>query len=184
MDVTASLDLPDAERRELARIMNCPISRLSEVLRPFATAAVAELATMFLGQKVFTRGSDILEYRLFLLIQFAFGGVIPSEQQVTRLFQTTTAGSRALLRAVMSKYQYQLQKPITKSLRDLLVSATKDDDDIRTISVLNLNFVDELNRLLAEIDPTLPPVTKRRGSVSTYEIPASSFTKLMAKLSD
>ena len=180
MEVTATITLTDQERKDLARILDCPQNKLAETLAPFASSALTEMATMFLGQKVFTRGSDILEYRLLLLIELAFDGKVPGEQQVSKLFQTTNAGSRALLRAVMSKYQYQLQDAIAGSLSQLLEKATGDEGDVRTISVLNLNFVEELNRILAGIDPTLPPVTKRRGSVSTYDIPASSFAKLKA----
>jgi hypothetical protein len=182
MEITARLSLSESERKELARILDCSADKLAEQLRPFAAAATTELLTMALGQKVFTRGSDILEYRLFLLIQMAFGGILPTEQQVTRLFQTTTAGSRALLRAVMSKYQYQLQRTLTSSLTKLLGAASKEQDGVRTISVLNLNLVEELNRLLADADTTLPAVTKRRGAVSTYDIPASSYAKLLEKL--
>jgi len=178
MDVTASISLPDADRDELARILECPKSKLAEHLEPFARAALTELVAMFLGQRVFTRGSDILEHRLFLLTQHAFNNRVPTEKQVSKLFQTTATGSRALLRAVMSKYQYQLRSAISATLKTLLKEATKADDGVRTVSVLNQNLVDELNRLLTGIDPTLPPLTKKRGAVSQYEIPASSFARL------
>lgn len=66
---------------------------------------------MFIGQRVFTRGRDIQEYRLFLLIRGPFGNTIPDDQMVCDLFQTTTQ-SRALVRSVMSKYQYELSQAI------------------------------------------------------------------------
>jgi len=37
---------------------------------------------MFIGQQVFTRGADIREYRLFLLIEQPFDAHIPDEQRV------------------------------------------------------------------------------------------------------
>ena len=182
MEITATINLTAAEQKQLAKILGCQQDKLAETLRPYASAALTELTTMVLGKKVFTRGSDILEHRLFLLIQHAFGNKVPSEQQVSRLFQTTTTGSRAILRAVMSKYQYELQTAITSSLSQLIQAATKGEDDVRTISVLNVNFVDALNLILVDADPTLPPVSKRQGSVSTYVIPASSFEALAKKL--
>jgi len=182
--ITTSISLPNPQEKELASILGCSQADLSETLGAYASAGLIELLTMILGQKVFKRGSDILEYRLFLLIQSVFEGQIPSEQDVSRLFQLSATGSRSLLRAVMSKYQYQLQGEIIASLQNLLKNATKGDDDVRTISVYNLNLVDELNRRLAEIDPTLPPVAKSRGSVSTYQVAASSFAKLSEKLAD
>jgi hypothetical protein len=83
---------------------------------------------MFLGQKVFRRGSDILEYRLFLLIEKALEGQIPDEQVVSNLFQTTPTESRSLIRSVMSKYQYQLRGAIEYSIRAILENASKDND--------------------------------------------------------
>jgi hypothetical protein len=137
------------------------------------------MVSMILGQKVFTRGSDLLEYRLLLLIQHAFNGRIPDEQKVCNLFQTTTSGSRSLIRAVMSKYQYQLKAPIEETLKLLIDSAkvAKGNSSL-TIAVHSLNLVDELNRKLAEIDSALPAVQKKQGSVSTYELQPSSYEKL------
>src|SRR5216684_7751787 len=89
MDVTAQIDLASEERRDLAKTLGCKQGDLASVLAPYATAALQEIVSMVLGQKVFTRGSDILEYRLLLLILYAFNGSIPSEQTVCGLFQMT-----------------------------------------------------------------------------------------------
>jgi hypothetical protein len=44
--------------------------------------------------------------------------------------------------------------------------------------VNSLNVVDELNRVLAELDGTLEQVAKKRGSVSTYEFSPASHARL------
>jgi hypothetical protein len=50
------------------------------------------------------------------------------------------------------------------------------------IKTRSQNVVEELNRQLASIDGSLTPVvTKKRGSVSIYEIKASSYTRLCEK---
>jgi len=179
MEVTAQLDLTSDEKRDLAKILGCKQGEITTALAPYAAAALKEFALMFLGQKVFTRGSDLLEYRLLLLILHAFNGRIPDEQQVCNLFQTTAAGSRSLIRAVMSKYQYQLKSAIEGTLKQLLDSAdVVGDGSSLTIAVHSLNLVDEFNRELADIDSNLPPVQKKRGSVSTYELQPSSYGRL------
>ena len=156
MDLTAQFDLTNEERSELAKILECKSNELAKTLAPYAAAATKEIVSMILGQKVFTRGSDLLEYRLLLLIQHAFSGRIPDEQKVCNLFQTTTSGSRSLIRAVMSKYQYQLKLPIEETLKLLINSAkvVKGNSSL-TIAVHSLNLVDELNRKLTEIDSAL-----------------------------
>jgi len=134
---------------------------------------------MFLGERAFTRGADIQEYRLFLLIQHAFGSRIPGEVEVCRLFQTTSSRSRSLVRAVMSKYQYSLDGAITDTLRDVLESADVSEAGRPVVlAIHSANLVDELNRTLSAIDPSLPSVTRRKGSVSTYEIKRSSYSRL------
>ena len=82
----------------------------------------------------------------------------------------------------MSKYQYQLKSYIENTLKYLLDSAVvSENKDSLLLSVHNLNLVEELNRELAEIDTNLPPVQKKRGSVSTYIIFPSSYNRLCDK---
>lgn len=178
MEVNSQLTLSESDSTELSQIIGCDPSELAARLAPYATAALAEIVAMFLGQKVFTRGSDILEYRLLTLIEHPFKGKIPSEQEVCKLFQMTASASRSLIRAVMSKYQYQLKTAIDQTLKQLIESADVGDDGCLTVAVHNLNLVEELNRELAEIDTSLPSVKKKRGSVSTYELQPSSYSRL------
>ena len=110
MAITVDLPLNAEEKAQLAGILRCDPDALDAVLAPYAAAALEEYARMFIGQRVFTRGSDIHEYRLFLLIKQPLEGRIPDEQQVSDLFQTTATQSRSLIRSVLAKYQYELQE--------------------------------------------------------------------------
>ena len=183
MDIQVTVALSPSERKDLAQILGCTQQDLPTRLGEFLSGAGKEYVTMFLGQKVFSRGSDILEYRLFLLVQSAFGNQIPDEQDVSRLFQTTTNESRSLIRSVMSKYQYQLREAIDSSLVRVLETAEHPEDDGPYVVTINsINLVDELNRVLADIDGNLPPVSKKRGSVSTFEVEPSSYARLCERL--
>jgi hypothetical protein len=183
MEVIATLDLGPEDREELARILRCDEDELGQHLADYACAALTEYTQMFLGKRVFRRGTDHSEYRLLLLIQGPFGGRVPDEQEVSRLFQTTATESRALIRSVISKYQYLLRDAIDASLRALVETAAQDHDGGPfTVMIRSQNMVDELNRLLAEIDGSLPPVRKKRGGVTTYEIEPSSRARLVARL--
>ena len=84
MAITVDLPLNAEEKAQLAGILRCDPDALDAVLAPYAAAALEEYARMFIGQRVFTRGSDIHEYRLFLLIKQPLEGRIPDEQQVFR----------------------------------------------------------------------------------------------------
>lgn len=178
-----TITLTEAEQNEIATILGCAVADLQTIMTTHARAAVEEYLTMYRGQKVLKRGTDILEYRLFLLIKYTFDGIIPDEQEVCSLFQTTLTESRSLIRAVMSKYQYLLKASIEDTMKQVLVRATRLNEEQDYSVVINShNMINELNRLLADIDGNLTPVTKKKGSVSTYEIKPASYTQLNTRL--
>ena len=178
------MNLSVDERRQLTATFGCSDSNLDKEITKYTDAAAEEYIRMVLGQRVFTRGQDIREYRLYLLIRHVFGGRLPTEQKISSLFQTTTTQSRALLRAVMSKYQYELQEAIHDTLREELDRAQPDPntDGGFLITVDSENVIQALNRQIASIDGTLPQITRARNTVSTYEIAKSSYSKLVALL--
>lgn len=177
------MHLNSSERRQLATTLGCATETVSSKIKEITNAAQEEYLRMALGQRVFTRGQDIREYRLYLLIVHVFGGRLPTEQQISSLFQTTTTQSRALLRAVMSKYQYELQDAILNTLREKLEEARQDQNsDGYLITIDSENVIEALNRRITAIDGTLPQISKARGTVSTYEIAASSYKSLVESL--
>jgi hypothetical protein len=175
--------LSSGEKEQLASTLGVDEAGLEDAIGRHVVAAAEEYVRMFLGQRVFTRGSDIREYRLLLLIKHAFNSRIPSEAQVSRLFQTTETQSRSLIRSVMSKFQYELHQEIEATLKDLVRGASEQEDsDEYDLVVDSDNLVDELNRRIQAIDGTLPAISKRRGTASTYVLKPSAHTKLVQAL--
>jgi hypothetical protein len=123
MRISFELDLSSEETNRLASILKCKTEDLPTRLEPFARAALQEYTTLFLGQRVFTQSADLRAYRLFLLIKEVFKDAFPNEQQISGLFQTTVSQSRSLLRSVVSRYQYELQESIEKTLKAVLSAA-------------------------------------------------------------
>jgi hypothetical protein len=182
MAVTAKLNLNAEELKQLAGILKVKSTEIEAKFAPYAEAAVQEYARMFLGQKVFTRGSDMREYRLFLLIRLAFNNSLPDEQTVCDLFQCTLSQSRALIRAVMSKYQYELRDAIDGTLSATLTTAEANDEvDGMTVTVNSENIIAEFNKVLASVDGSLPPIVKMAGTVSTYQMKKSSYQSLRTR---
>lgn len=183
MNLQTTLTLSNAEKAELAAILGCTEPDLQSKLNKLFAAATKEYLTMIRGQKVFKRGSDMLEYRLFLLIESAFDGQIPDERMVSSLFQTTLTESRSLIRAVISKYQYQLRAYVETTLRAVLTAANRQAvTDDYSVVINSQSVVDELNKELADIDGNLSSIAKKKSSVSTYEIKPSSYNRLCTRL--
>jgi hypothetical protein len=175
--INADVEFSQDEVTQLAGILNVPIANLDATLSDYAKAAVEEYVRMFIGQRVFTRGQDILEYRLFLLIQGPLGNHLPDDRTVSALFQTTASQSRALIRSVMSKYQYELQEAIRATLKDACQKAVEAEGEFAVI-LKSENVVDELNRTIANIDGALPPIERKRGTGANFLIKRSSYRKL------
>jgi hypothetical protein len=178
MKLEVEIKLDQNESKQLAGIIGVKAGELNKGFQAFARAAVQEYAQMFLGKKVFTRGSDMREFRLFLLIRDAFGNKIPDEQKVCDLFQCSTTQARSLIRAVMSKYQYDLHEATNASLKETVQRVAVDNAGALTVTINSENLVDALNRDLASIDGSLPQVAKKKNTVSTYELQNSSYKKL------
>lgn len=182
MQLTTTLTLTAAEEAEISAILGCNAVDLNNHLNLCLGASINEYLAMFRGQKVFKRGSDMLEYRLLLLIETAFNGIIPDERTVSNLFQTTLTESRSLIRSVITKYQYQLKSHVERTLSSSLTAAIRQNNtQDYTVVINSQNVVDELNKALADIDGSLSSVKKKKGSVSTYEIPPSSYNRLCTK---
>ena len=180
MDITFNINIEESEKELLKSILHCQDdNNLNEKLNKLSRASFEEICRMVVGQKVFTRGRDILEYRLFNLIVYFFNGKIPEEQKICDLFQITSNESRSFMRSIMSKYQYDLKDTINLSLREQVQNVkVAEDEGYYRISIQNQFFKDELNRLLGSIDTSLPIIEKERGTISTFIIQPSSYNKL------
>lgn len=186
--VAFDIELTDEEERLLRNIISeiNPQQTFEEILAEFAKASLEEYYRMFMGQKVFTRGSDIKEYRLYLLIKIALQDRIPDEELVSSLFQMTSSESRSLIRSVTSKYQYDLQEAVNKSLVDTIRNAEGDIENGQvleyTLDIKTESIVKELNKRLGNIDGNLPQIKKKQGTYSKYTITVSSFARLRNQL--
>jgi hypothetical protein len=178
------MDFTDAEKAQLAATFGCAPTALTAEVARYTAAAQEEYLRMILGQRVFTRGEDIRAYRLLLMIRHVFNNRLPSEQQVSALFQTTVTQSRTLLRSVLAKYQYELQDTIVATLKDVLAAARPDvnDDQAQRLDIDNTNVVEALNRRISSLDGSLSLVVKVQGTGAEYVITKSSFDKVLKSL--
>jgi hypothetical protein len=183
VDIATTIDLNDDQQARLARILRCEPQELPEKLKPYAAAAVEEYVRMFLGERVFTRGSDIREYRLLLLMKHVLDGAVPDDDYVSALFQTNSGQSRGLIRAVLSKYQYEVETGVQASVKRVVDEARREgDNDVWTVIIHSGNVVDALNRLIEVLDGALPLVTRTPRTAARYEINRSTYLRLCAEL--
>lgn len=179
MKIKFDITFNKTESDLLKSILHCTDTELNDRLNKVARASYEEYRKMILGQKVFTRGKDIIEFRLFIFIKYFFDGKIPEEQKICDLFQVTATESRALIKSIMSKYQYELRDTIQSSIKEQVEKISLDENsDEYKISIQNQYFKDELNRVLGTIDTSLPVIQIDKGTIATYIVKPSSYLKL------
>jgi hypothetical protein len=183
VDVTATIELDDAARTRLGRILDCEEDQLGEALKPYACAALEEYVRMFLGERVFTRGSDMREYRLLLLMKHDLDGAVPDDDYVAARFQTNTGQSRGLIRNVLSKFQYEVETGVHATVKKAVDAARREGDStVWNVIIHSANVVDALNREIEVLSGALPLVTKTPGTAARYEIKRSTYLKLCEAL--
>jgi hypothetical protein len=172
-----------AERTQLASVLGCSPKELDDRLKGFVAAAEEEYVRMMLGQHVYSRGQDIKVYRLCLLIKHAFDGRLPTEGEISAIFQTTTTESRGLLRAVRAKFQYELRQATHDTMAAVFAQATRDPDaDTWSLVCGSEIIIEALNDAIARHNGALPKIKKAAGTAGEYEIAASTHDALTSIL--
>jgi hypothetical protein len=134
---------------------------------------------------VFTRGSDIREYRLLLLMKHVLDGAVPDDDYVSALFQTNSGQSRGLIRAVLSKFQYQVETGVHDTVRRVVDEARREGDNtVWTVIIHSGNVVDALNREIEILSGALPLVTRTPRTAARYEINRSTYLRLCEALAE
>ena len=179
MDIQVQIEVADQDIADLQVALGCTPQDFQDSIRRHVRAAINEYLESYVGRRVFSRGSDILEHRLALLIEHAFGNHIPKDAEVARLFQMPLTRSRSLLKSTLSKYRYQLQPAIATSARQMLEAAVwwPNPQEYR-VDVQIASLVDLLNQRLAALDGVQKPITPIRESVATYSIAPGSYDLL------
>lgn len=179
VNIQFDLDIVGADIAPLATALGCAPNEIEAELRKHAKAALHEYVEAYLGRRAFSRGSDILEHRLALLIEHAFAGALPLEVDVSRLFQTPLTASRSLLRNTLSKYRYQLRGATIASAKAVLEAAAWDGANSHfRLTVRSVNLLNALNQTLIDTDAAKRPVIRLADSVATYAVSAPSYETL------
>ena len=151
-------------------------------LGTICAAAAEEYVRMILGTRVFTRGSDIYEYRLFLLIKHAFEDGLPPEDLVCSYFQLTPTRARSLIQAVVAKYQYEIRDIVDSTLGRIVDSASEvEGEDYLTFlaeSDVHVALLRERIRLLGAKQTQI----RRTDKVGEYKILPSVRSALLKVL--
>lgn len=170
--------LDEQEIQKLMTLFNCQNNEeFNLALKNVTLAALTEYKEMLLGKGLPTRADEIKQHRLFHLVKHYFQGVMPTEAEVSSMFQLTETESRALIRNVRTRFRYQLEAEILNTLQQTVISAELNEDKYHVV-IQSDNVLEELNRVVSTNAPQLDPITKVRGSARKYQISEDTFELL------
>jgi hypothetical protein len=170
----------DEQRNKLKTLFGAEDdARFRDALNQVVLAALDEYRDMFLGMGLPSRASEIREFRLYYLIKRFFGGKIPDELEVARMFQLPHARARNLILYVLTRFRFNLSAEILDTLHDIIEGAEhlkEDGGEEYRVFIGSENMVDELNRIITSSGGyRYNQLTKMRGESNKYSIPVDSY---------
>jgi hypothetical protein len=151
---------------------------VSAMKRLFKAAAL-EYVNMFVEEGMPSRADEMRQDRLHLLIENYYQDHVPTESEVSAIFQLTNAQSRTLLRNTLSRYRNKIGRQITASAGDVIRVAKKSSDGTEWEMLIRSDVIlEELNLTIEEKGPTLNRIRLKRGSASQYEAEEDTYNLL------
>lgn len=152
-------------------------SELQANLQRLAKCAFLEYRKMFTERGLPTKAAEVLQDRLFFLIDSYFIDRLPTESEISTIFQLTSSGSKTLLKNTMSRYQIHLQNQIRASIKKILETIDTDGDSCRFV-IQSETLMHEINLVINRKWPKLKKLLAVKGSAGQYECPKDTFEKL------
>ncbi|MFA9397401.1 MAG: hypothetical protein ACERKV_03930 [Clostridiaceae bacterium] len=154
-------------------------SKFEEQLQNITKAALVEYKQMLLGIELPTRAEEIKQYRLLHLIEYYFHDRIPTETEVSSMFQLTNSQSKSLIKNVLSKFHFQIEEILKNTMKSVLKGFSSTNPNREYTGIIQSdNIRDELNRIILRENPNLKLITLVRNSAAKYEIAEDSYDLL------
>lgn len=178
MHIQFDIAVSPEDEAKLQALFGVDAAGLDAAASTHAKAALSEYLEAYLGRRAYSRGSDILEHRLALLVRHAFAGKIPTAAQVSDLFQTTLSTSRSLIRNTFSKFRFDLDQVAATAAKDVLEHVDWAGSDNWHAKVATPNLVELLNRRLLSANPGHKEIIRAQGVIGTYVITDDAYVDL------
>ena len=158
-------------------------SDLLNALNKLGKAALIEYLNMLAEGGMPGRADELKQNRLYFLIKFYFQNRLPSESEISSIFQLTASSSKTLLKNTTSRFRTKLENESKNSMKAVIEKAEFNEQINRYYVIIESGTIkDDLNMLIAQKEPTFSQITKRKDSASQYEISEDSYELLKSEL--
>lgn len=188
MEITINLSTTDFTIADKSLIKECldlhTNEELAEALKKLTKTAFMEYLKMFKEKGLPTRADEVQQERLFFLLTYYYQDKLPSENELSSIFQLTPSQSKTLLRNTKSRYRTKISEFIRNTLIQTLATATRadDDDDPFEFVCTSSSTVEELNLIVSQKGPTLEPIKKIVGLANKFSCAVDTYNLLIREL--
>lgn len=187
MDITITLSATDLSISDQTLMKNSlgltTQLELENALKKLTKTALMEYLKMFKEKGLPTRADEMQQERLFFLLLHYYETKLPSENELSSIFQLTQSQSKTLLRNTKSRYRTKISTFIKNTLLATLNSATQTSvTDPYEFICTSPTIIEELNLIISQKGPTLEPIVKIRGLASKYSCAIDTYSLLQQEL--
>ena len=147
------------------------------ILAKLGSCALIEYKKMFVQRGLPTKAAEVMQERLYFLIQGYFDDVLPSEKQVSTIFQLSLTEAKTLLRNTISRNRVDLAEKLRCTIRRILEQARSEDGKYYMV-IQSETIKDEINTHLVQHSPTLHRLMAVRGRAAEYQCPVDTYRHL------
>lgn len=175
-----SIEISDVEIDAIADTLSCVPDDVQVMLEAYAKAALQEYREMLSGQAMVSV-TDLRERRLVSMLQNLPPDRFPTDEQIARIFNLTSAQGRGLLRATLSRHRSSLKQIMDDAARRFVQAcngAAANNEDEREARFPNAVIIELLNAKLAAAAAPRSPIRRKVGTFDTYVVSNGAFLEL------
>lgn len=187
MNITINIlegELPAADKALIKECLGLTSNQeLTAALTKICKTSFLEYCKMFKEKGLPSKADEVMQERLFFLLNHYYVNRLPSENEISTIFQLTASQSKTLLKNTKSRYRTKIARSINNSLKAIIQSATfNNETDKYEFVCLSSVMIEELNLIVGQKGPALEQIGKIRGKSSKYECAEDTYDLLKNEL--
>jgi len=180
--ITISEDEISALDRQLVKD-SLSVDDMDLAFTKICKSAFMEYMKMFKEKGIPSRADEVKQERLFFMLNYYYINRVPSENEISTIFQLTATQSRSLLRNTKSKYRTKINGFIKSTLLTTLNSARQNDNGDYDFVCTSQSNIEDLNQIVAQKGPELKSIEKIKGLANKYTCAIDTYNLLIHELS-
>lgn len=181
-EVKFQIESSEINEEVIKDCLNLNLNDFEEAFSKLAKAAFIEYINMLKDKGLPTKASEIMQERIYLLSIHYFKEQIPSENEISSIFQIPLAQSKTLLNNIKSRYRVKIKHLIKNSLRKVIDQAIQNPNEDYILECNSPSIIQDLNLIIDQKGIGLKPIEKIKNSASKYVCTIDTYNLLKSEI--